>query len=177
MLILSRFSSPSAIAKGSTFNPDRSRRWALLAKPTLGVALAMGVLTAGQAQAMVVNLGGQDWYMTTFSGTFNENTNFAITNNALVWPIVDGGQTRLAVVPIDLGRGGNPLARESCPARLIRYGGNPTTPGPWCDWDADQREQLCALWQAGNIDAVTTGSVVYGGLVLYELSETPLWWN
>jgi hypothetical protein len=149
MLILSGFSSPSASAKGSTFNPDHSRRWALLAKPTLGVALAMGVLTAGQAQAMVVNLGEQDWYMTTFSGTFNENTNFAITNNALVWPIVDGGQTRLAVVPIDLGRGGsNPVAKQVCPERLIRYGGNPT-PGPWCDWDADQRDHLCALWRAG----------------------------
>ena len=56
MLIFSRFSSPSASAKGSTFNPDRSRRWALLGKPTLGVALAMGVLTAGQAQALTISI-------------------------------------------------------------------------------------------------------------------------
>ena len=150
MIILSRLSSPSPSAKGSTSNADRRSRWALLAKPTLGVVLAMGVFTAGQAQAMVVNLGEQDWYMTTFSGTFNENTSFAITNNALVWPIVDGDQTRLAVVPIDLGRGGNPLARQVCPERLIRYGGgDPSNPGPWCDWDADQRDHLCALWRAG----------------------------
>jgi hypothetical protein len=90
MLIFSGLSSPSPSAKGSTFYPDHSRRWALLAKPTLGVALAMGVLTAGQAQAMVVNLGGQDWEVTTFSGTFNENNNFAIVNNTtLIW-IVQG---------------------------------------------------------------------------------------
>ena len=84
MLILSRLSSPSPSAKGSTSNADRSRRWALLAKPTLGVALAMGVLIAGQAQAMVVNLGEQDqqdWNVTTFSGTYNDNPNFAIVNN------------------------------------------------------------------------------------------------
>jgi len=73
MLIFSRFSSPSASAKGSTFNPDRSRRWALLGKPTLGVALAMGVLTAGQAQALVVNVGGQDWELIPFTGTYSNN--------------------------------------------------------------------------------------------------------
>ncbi len=73
MLILSRFSSPCASAKGSTFNPDHSRRWALLAKPTLGVVLAMGVLTAGQAQAMVVNLGGQDLEVIPFTGSYSNN--------------------------------------------------------------------------------------------------------
>ena len=73
MLIPSRFSSPSPSAKGSTSNADRRSRWALLAKPTLGVALAMGVLTAGQAQAMVVNLGGQDWELIPFTGTYSNN--------------------------------------------------------------------------------------------------------
>jgi hypothetical protein len=73
MLILSRLSSPSASAKGSTSNADRRSRWALLAKPTLGVALAMGVLTAGQAQAMVVNLGGQDLEVIPFTGTYSNN--------------------------------------------------------------------------------------------------------
>jgi hypothetical protein len=84
MIILSRLSSPSPSAKGSTSNADRRSRWALLAKPTLGVVLAMGVFTAGQAQAMAVNLGEQDeqdWNMTTFSGTYNDNPNFAIVNN------------------------------------------------------------------------------------------------
>jgi hypothetical protein len=41
-----------------------------LAKPALGVALAMGVLTAGQARAVVVNVDGQDWDVTTFAGGY-----------------------------------------------------------------------------------------------------------
>jgi hypothetical protein len=73
MLILSGLSSPSASAKGSTSNADRRSRWALLAKPTLGVVLAMGVLTAGQAQAMVVNLGGQAWKVIPFTGSYINN--------------------------------------------------------------------------------------------------------
>ena len=71
MFILSGFSSPSSNAKGRTSNPDRRRRWI---KPALGVALAMGVLTAGQAQAFVVTVGGQDWDVTTFTGNYNVNT-------------------------------------------------------------------------------------------------------
>ena len=74
MLNISRFSSPSSSAKGSASNPDRRRRWSSLTKPALGVALAMGVLTAGQAQAFVVNVGGQDWDVTTFAGSYNELT-------------------------------------------------------------------------------------------------------
>jgi len=61
-------SSPSTSAKGSTSN-SRSR-WLSLAKPALGVALAMGVLTAGQARAVIVNVDGQDWDVTTFSGSY-----------------------------------------------------------------------------------------------------------
>ena len=74
MFILSGFSSPSSSAKGRTSNPDRRRRWSSLAKPALGVALAMGVLTAGQAQAFVVTVGGQDWDVTTFTGSYIVNT-------------------------------------------------------------------------------------------------------
>ena len=125
MLIFSRFSSPSPSAKGSTFNPDHSRRWALLGKTTLGVALAMGVLTAGQAQAMVVNLGGQDWEVIPFTGTFNENNIYAIINNSVTPPTSDnaapvvGGdlnqpETYLYVLR-DQDLGGCPAQFESCP--------------------------------------------------------------
>jgi len=57
-------SSPSTSAKGS--NSNSRRRWLSLAKPALGVALAMGALTAGQARAVIVNVDGQDWDVTTF---------------------------------------------------------------------------------------------------------------
>jgi len=73
MLTLSRCSSPSPSTKVSSSNPDRRNRWASLAKPVLGVSLAMGVLTAGQAQAFVVNVNGQDWDVTTFTGSYNDN--------------------------------------------------------------------------------------------------------
>ena len=52
----------------------QSRPPSPLAKPALGVALAMGVLTAGQAQAFVVTVGGQDWDVTTFTGSYIVNT-------------------------------------------------------------------------------------------------------
>ena len=35
--------------------------------------MAVGALTAGQAQAVVVNVGGQDWDVTTFTGSYNTN--------------------------------------------------------------------------------------------------------
>ena len=65
-------SSPSTSAKGSTSNPN-TRCWLSLAKPALGVTLAMAALTAGQAQAFVVNVEGQDWDVTTFTGSYNDN--------------------------------------------------------------------------------------------------------
>ena len=124
MIILSRLSSPSPSAKGSTSNADRRSRWALLAKPAIGVALAMGVFTVGQAQAMVVNLGGQDWNVTPFTGTFNENTIYAIINNSVTpptsenaAPVVGGDlnqpETNLFVVR-DQDLSGCPAQFESC---------------------------------------------------------------
>ena len=65
--------SPSSSAKGNTSNPRRRPSWSSLAKPALGVALTMGVLTTGQARAFVVNIGGQNYNVTTFTGSYNDN--------------------------------------------------------------------------------------------------------
>jgi hypothetical protein len=65
--------SPSSSAEGNTSNPCRRPSWSSLAKPALGVALTMGVLTTGQARAYVVNVGGQDWDVTTFTGSYNDH--------------------------------------------------------------------------------------------------------
>jgi hypothetical protein len=47
----------------------------------------MGVLTAGQAQALVVNVGGQDWDVTTFTGSYNGNSSkFATPANGGIMP-------------------------------------------------------------------------------------------
>jgi len=41
----------------------------------------MGVLTTGQARAYVVNIGGQDWDVTTFTGSYNDHkSKFAQTS-------------------------------------------------------------------------------------------------
>ena len=65
-------SSPSTSAKGS--NSNSRRRWLSLAKPAIGVALAMGAVSAGQANAVVVNVPGYgSWDVTTFTGSYNDN--------------------------------------------------------------------------------------------------------
>ena len=47
----------------------------------------MGALSAGQAQALVVNVGGQDWDVTTFSWSYEQNTaKFNTANNGGVMP-------------------------------------------------------------------------------------------
>ena len=56
-------------------------------KAAIGAAVALGALDAGQAQALVVNLNGQIWNVTTFTGTYNDNTSkFATAANGGVMP-------------------------------------------------------------------------------------------
>jgi hypothetical protein len=48
---------------------SRARLKAALGKAVLGAAVAIGVLGAGEAQALVVNVNGQNWNVTFFDGT------------------------------------------------------------------------------------------------------------
>ena len=48
---------------------SRPRLRAALGKAVLGTAVAIGVLGAGEAQAFVVNVNGQNWNVTFFDGT------------------------------------------------------------------------------------------------------------
>ena len=49
--------------------------------------MAMGALGAGEAQAIIVNVNGQDWDVTTFTGTYNDNpSKFATAANGGVMP-------------------------------------------------------------------------------------------
>ena len=43
-------------------------------KAAFGAAVVAGVLGAGQAQALVVNVNGQNWNVTTFTGSYNDNS-------------------------------------------------------------------------------------------------------
>jgi hypothetical protein len=80
--------SPSSSAKGSTSNACR-RRWSSLAKPALGAVFAMGVITAGQAQAVVVNVPDYGtWDVTTFTGSYNDYSakfNFMEWGGVMPW--------------------------------------------------------------------------------------------
>ncbi|MEB3207297.1 MAG: hypothetical protein VKK63_00075 [Synechococcus sp.] len=57
----------------AVLSPRALSRWASLAKKALGTAAVMGVLGAGQAQALVVTVDNQLWDVTTFEGTYNNN--------------------------------------------------------------------------------------------------------
>jgi hypothetical protein len=64
--------------------PSKSSRWSSLAKPALAAVLASGFigLTAGEANALMVNVGGQDYNVTTFAGSYNDNiSKFATAAN------------------------------------------------------------------------------------------------
>ena len=77
--------SPSSSAEGNTSNPRRRPSWSSLAKPALGVALTLGVLTTGQAQAFVVTVGGVQYNVTTFTGSYNDHkSKFAQTPGGLM---------------------------------------------------------------------------------------------
>ena len=59
--------------------------------------MAMGALAAGQAQALVVNVNGQDWDVTTFTGTVVRNySKFATPASGGVMPWWDDTSGSLA---------------------------------------------------------------------------------
>ncbi len=69
-------------------------------KAALGIAVATGVLGAGQAQALVVNVNGQNWNVTTFTGTYNANSSKFETpanGGAMPWFTSPTGSSSLAV--------------------------------------------------------------------------------
>jgi len=68
---------------------SRRRRGGSLAKLALGAVLAIGStgLTASAARAVVVTVGGQQWDVTTFTGSYNDNIGkFATPANGGVMP-------------------------------------------------------------------------------------------
>jgi hypothetical protein len=67
---------------------NHRRHRVTLAKSALGAAVAWGALTAGQAQAFVVNVGGVNYDVTTFGpDSYNNNiSKFALPANGGVMP-------------------------------------------------------------------------------------------
>ena len=68
-------------------------------KSAFGAAVVTGVLTAGQAHALVITVDGKLYDVTTFTGTYNANSaKFALPANGGVMPWV--GQTGSLGVPL-----------------------------------------------------------------------------
>jgi hypothetical protein len=68
---------------------SRRRRGRSLVKLVLGAVLAIGStgLTASAARAVVVTIGGQQWDVTTFTGSYNDNiSKFETPTNGGVMP-------------------------------------------------------------------------------------------
>jgi len=87
MLIILTSRKPPTCTKNRASNLHR-RRWSSPAKSTLGAAMVVGALSAGQAQALVVNVPGYGyWDVTTFLGSYYNNTlQFALPANGGVMP-------------------------------------------------------------------------------------------
>jgi hypothetical protein len=64
---------------------SRRPRWSSIAKSALGLALAVGALNTSQAKAggmVTLNVSGQNWDVTTFTGSYNNNkTKFALPSS------------------------------------------------------------------------------------------------
>ena len=71
---------------------SRARLNAALGKAVLGAAVAIGVLGAGEAQALVVNVNGQNWNVTFFDGVQNDSnaSKFATPANGGAMPWYTG---------------------------------------------------------------------------------------
>ena len=71
----------------STFFSYRRCNATSLAKSALATAAALGTLAAGQAQAYVVTVGGVQYDVTTFTGSYTNNSSkFATAANGGVMP-------------------------------------------------------------------------------------------
>ena len=81
------FTNPCLSLPFSGSSGKARRRSRSLAKLAFGVAFAGVVMTAGQARAVIVTVGGQDWDVTTFTGAYNDNTaKFQTAANGGVMP-------------------------------------------------------------------------------------------
>ena len=120
----------------------------------------MGVLGAGQAQALVVTVSGQQWDVTTFTGTYNNNVakfnlaNMPWLNDSLFDSSALMAQFVVAVND-DLG------APNVCPANCA--GGQVGTRGPYFAqklyWGSGNVNGNASFWDVGGAQRQGTGGL------------------
>jgi hypothetical protein len=120
---------PSSCAKGRVSNSLCRPR--SLTKPALAAALAVGCLTAGPANAFVLNVGGQDWNVTTFTGSYNDNkSKFNTPANGGVMPWwTDGDKKQDFLIALGDSLGYPNLGGSLGPAFGASTQGVPSSPG------------------------------------------------
>ena len=119
-------SQPRVSVAGEILNYSR---WPLLFKSALGATVAACVLAAGQARAITVSVGGLDYDVTTFTGSYNDNVSkFATSANGGVmpwfgWPLETGNLARSFAVAV--GNSFGAMNLTDFPNSLGGYGVGP----------------------------------------------------
>ena len=95
------------------------------------------MLTAGQAQAIVVDVSGQQWNVTTFAGSYNENIcKFATAANGGVMPWcndTDVAKQFANAIGDQLGLPNFEFERPATPLFAPLFGTGPIYVEPWGD--------------------------------------------
>ena len=127
--------NPPLHAKGSNSNPRRRPRLASLAKSALNAGLAVGALAAGQAQALAVNVPDYgDWDVTTFTGSYDDNTSkFAQLPAPGVMPWWGSQTAALAFA--------NAVRNQLPPSGICSACDPPTAAGPFFGYGTDEPSQ------------------------------------
>ena len=117
-LPLASYSTTVTAPVSANYRPRR----ATLAKPALGIALAMGVLTTGQAQAFVlrVTVNSLQYDVITFTGSYNTNiSKFETAANSGVmpwWGSATVAQDFATAVGAQLGSLNSNCSPPTCPS-------------------------------------------------------------
>ena len=147
----------------STFFSHRRCNGASLAKSALAAAVAVGTLAAGHAQAYVVTVGGVQYDVTTFTGTYNANTSkFETAANGGVMPWW-GNQTLAnsfaTAVGANLGTPNSYIGNTSGPAFSYQTNTGATVGKNWCTANCMSNPDL--------IFVVYANSATYAQATLY----------
>ena len=152
----------------STFFSHRRFNGASLAKSALAAAVAVGTLAAGQAQAYVVTVGGVQYDVTTFTGTYNAYTSkFATPANGGVMPWWGGTYSNASdfatAVGTNLGMGNTYVAE---------------TQGPWFAYANGNASAWCTVGCGPNptvsyVSWMTNTSATYAQATLYTPAPVP----
>ena len=152
----------------STFFSHRRCNGASLAKSAFAAAVALGTLAAGHAQAYVVTVGGVQYDVTTFTGTYNDNTSkFALPPGGVMpwWGSQALANSFATAVGANLGTPNSYLSNTSGPAFSYQTNGVATQGTNWCTANCMSNPDLIMVAYAN--------SATYAQATLYTPPPVP----